>query len=239
MAELRFPVRDPEECLVNDLPEVLKQAVAAGQLDEAEVPVIRELRDRLIVDGADTFGDALTRLEALGAAGQRRWLDQARQAVGLPTATEVEKARADAKFERELERISPPPPEPWSEMQSCPYCMAFPIDEHGRWIATDLERWHCPEHRDKAGPDDLQKHEPAYTGLFTRGGRPIPTDKEKARIKAWNEECRQAEEDERRRREEHDRRQAEALTEVRERFDREAEVSVLGIRVHPGNVKVN
>ena len=241
MAELRFPVRDPDDELAVNLHDVVRGAVANGQLTDTEAPVVREIGRRLILDGVQTFGEVLERLEGLGAAGQRQWLDEAHIARGMSSPTEVEQRRADFVFEGALARTWPPPPPSWDEMQVCPAqgCNARPTKDGGAWAPTDRVRWHCPAHEGLAAEGDMEPYEPPYTGFFTANGVPIPSEREKARIARWHEERQAEEERERELREEHDRREAEALAKVEERYDRDALISVGGIQVHPRNLRIN
>ena len=235
MAELRFPVRDPSDELATDLGIVVSRAVADGQLAEIEAPIVREIGMRLILDGARTFEDALEQLEGLGAAGQRQWLDDARVACGMETIAEVERQRADAKFESAWQRLQPPGPERWSPQQTChaPGCGAWPTGPAGNVIEVEVERWFCPRHR--AGHEaDMQPHEPAY--VLNANAALVPSAKEAARLAKWHEERQAEEEGERLAREEHESREAAALAAVRQKYEREATISVAGVRVHPGGL---
>ena len=234
MAEIRFPVRDADDELATDLGDVIRQAVADGQLTDTEASIAREIRTRLVLDGARTSEDALERLERLGPAGQRQWLDEARQAVGLASASELEQAKADAKWESAWQSLQPPGPERWSEWQGCPAqgCRARPTNPSGALRPVSVNRWWCPRHEHLAGPSDLEEYEPPVVG-FGLNGRPIYSEKEKARLKAWHEEREAEEARERELREEHARRKAEALADVSERYEREATINVLGVQCHP------
>ena len=215
MAELRFPFRHPDDELATDLGDVIRQAAADGQLTDTEASIAREIRTRLVLDGARTSEDAVERLEGLGAAGQRQWLDDARQAVGLLSATDLEQRREDARFESAWQRLQPPPPPQWSPLQGCPAkgCNARPTTPSGAWQEVECEQWWCPAHR--AGHEaDMEPHEPAYVGISLTG-KPIPSPREAARIAAWHEEHQAEEEREREAREDHDRREAEALDQGR------------------------
>lgn len=233
MAELRFPVRDPSDQLAIEFGDVVKQAVAGGQLADTEAPVVRELGKRLLLDGCRTFEDALDRLEGLGAGGQRLWLDEARQAAGLSTATELDRRRAGARFESAFQRLQPPDPEPWRPLQRCPECGCYPTKDGGAWREVDCSQWWCEEHR-TGHEDDMKPYEPPYRVSGT--GRLIPSERERKRIEAWHRERQEEEERERGAREEHERREYEAIAKVRDQYERTATISVLGHRVHPRDV---
>ena len=164
-------------------------------------------------------------------------MDWAREKAGLVSATEADQNRADRHFENEMARLSPPPPPKWSPLQACPACGAIPADESGALIESDLEQFWCDEHKDQAAPGDLEKHVPAIIGLDGNLA-PVYSERERARIAAWYAQREEEEENERRERQEDDEAKAEALAKVRERFDREGTVSVMGIEVHPGDVHV-
>ncbi|MGA8926074.1 MAG: hypothetical protein WB462_07615 [Solirubrobacterales bacterium] len=239
MADLRFPIRDPGDELGADFGEVVSEAVANGQLSQDEVPVIREIRRRFVIEeGVQTFGEALERLEGLGDPGRRQWLDAARVACGMESITAIEQRRADLVFEGALARTWPPPPPQWSEMQRCPECGAYPTKAGGAWTPVTVEKWWCDEHKHLAEEGDLEEHQEPYIG-FNGSGAPIMSEREAARVRKWHEE-REAEEaraDELR--EEHARQEGEALDRVQERYDREAWVSVAGQRVHPRDITVS
>jgi hypothetical protein len=231
VAELRFPVGDLGDDLATELGGVVKQAVADGQLADTDAPVVRELGMRLILNGARTFENALDRLEGLGAAGQRQWLDDARQSCGLPTATELERRRGEAVFARELDRLQPPGPPKWSPLQRCPECGAYP-GEGGSWKPVTCEKWWCDEHRHLAAEGDLEEHEAPYVG-FSHTGKPIPSERERARLEAWYQERRESEERERRKREEHDEAVAETIEAAKQHYIEQGEISVMGVRTKP------
>jgi hypothetical protein len=237
MAELRFPIRDPDDELATDLGDVIRQAVADGQLTDTEASIAREIRTRLVLDGARTSEDAVERLERLGPAGQRQWLDEARIACGLPSATELEQRREDALFESALARVSPPPPPEWDEMQRCPECGRYPTENGGAWRPVSVERWWCEEHKHLAEEGDLEEHvAPYFLGV---NGRLIPSEREAARIAKWHREREESEERERELREQHLEAEAQALDAVRQRHEETAVVSVAGYRVHPNGRIVN
>ena len=237
MAELRFPIRDPSDELATDFGEVVRGAVADGQLTDTEASIAREIRTRLVLDGARTSADALERLEGLGAAGQRQWLDEARIACGLPSETELEQRREQRRIEARFCDHDIPGPPPWDPLQRCPQCGTYPTKDGGAWTEVSVEKWWCPEHRDLAQPGDMEPHQPAY--YIGVNGRPIPSEREKARIAAEIRKRDEPLERERQQREEHARREAEALEEVERNYQETATINILGVQCHPDGRIVN
>ncbi len=70
----------------------------------------------------------------------------------------------------------------------------------------------------------MEPHQPAYVNIGMNG-RPIPSEREKARIAAEIRKRDEPREREQELREEHARKQAEALDAVRERYGRTEEVA--------------
>ncbi len=211
MAEIRFPTSDPADELACDLDDVVNRALATDQLAEHEAPVAREIGERLIVAGCDTFADAVERLEVLGPDGRRKLLDEARVSLGMETIAEIEQRREDARFESAWQRLQPPPPPEWSPLQSCPACGTRPVKDGGAWAEVECEQWWCFKHR--AGHEaDMEPHQPAY--VLNANAAPVPSERERARLEACHRERQGSEERERELREEHADRQNAASDQV-------------------------
>ena len=228
--EINIPYRSRDD-------PVSEIGFAARDLPEDERPVVQRLALDAITSGTETVGDFLDELEGLSEPERRQRLDEARIACGMESATELEQRREDAIFEDAWQRLQPPPPPEWDEMQRCPVCGIYPTKAGGAWAPTKLERWHCPEHEHLAEEGDMDEHvAPYFPGV---NGRLIPSPREKARLEAWHREREESEERERELREEHLEAEAAALDAVRESYGSEAWVSVAGVQVHPANLRIN
>ena len=231
--EINIPFRDREDLVLEAI-----RAARDSDLPEQEVQVVDVLARDALERGIPTVGGLLDELDGLDRDGQRARLDWAREKAGLVSATESDRRRDDAKFEGAWQALRPPPPPEWSAMQHCPECGAYPTESSGAWAPVSVQKWWCETHRDRAAEGDMDEYEPPIIG-FGLNGRPIYSEKEKARLKAWHE-AREAEEArERELREEHDRREREALDAVSERYEREETISVAGVQLHPANLRIN
>jgi len=74
---------------------------------------------------------------------------------------------------------------------------------------------------------------------FGVNGRLVPSEREPARLAEWWRQHEQEQNRERDEREQYARRKGEAIDQVRERFEEEAQVCVAGVRMNPGGVRVN
>jgi hypothetical protein len=227
--QIDIPYKDRGD-LVLDTIKAAKEKFGEGDQRTRVVEVLAN--DALFNHGVTTVGQLIDGLGALDRAGVRARLDWARGELGLPSTGEVEQRREDSRFEAEFRRLQPPPPPRWGPMQSCPHCTAYPVDETGKWIATDLQRWHCPQHRHLAAEADLAKYEPPYVG-FTSSGAPRPSAKEQARIAKWMKQDEDDRERERRQREAHDQAVAETIEAAKQHYADHGQISVLGIRTRP------
>ena len=227
--QITIPFRDREDLVLDAI-----TAARGSQLREDEVQVVDVLARDALERGVTTVGELLDELGQLDRSETRRRLDWAREKAGLISATEADRRREDAKFERELERLQPPPPPRWSPLQGCPArgCNARPMTPEGGWREVEINRWWCPSHRHLAGPDDFQPHESPYLGIGLNG-QLIASEKEKARIAEWMNQQQEEQEREREQREELRSREGEAIKEAKERYADEGEISVMGIRTRP------
>ncbi len=230
--EIRIPYYgDPDDV-------VLFVASAAREtMDADDARVVEVIAKDALQRGVLTVGQLLDEYQGLSEAERRQRFDSAREQAGLISATESDKRREDARFESGWQALQPPGPERWSPLQACPACGARPVKDAGAWAEVECEQWWCEEHR--AGHEaDMEEHQPAIVGL-SQTYAPVYSEREAKRLKAWHDERQADEERERELREEHQRRESAALSEVKERYEREAEISVNGIQVHPDGRLVN
>jgi hypothetical protein len=189
------------------------------------------VNDAFFNRGVTSVGQLIDGFNALDQAGARARLDWARGELGLPSTAEVEKRRADAKFEAEARRLEPPPPPRWNPLQRCPECGTFP-GEGGSWKPVNCERWWCDAHKHLAAEGDLEEHVPAIIGL-TSSGAPVYSPKERRRRAEWLKKQKDDQERERRQREAHDQAVAETIEEAKQHYIDHGEISIMGVRARP------
>lgn len=100
-------------------------------------------------DGVETVADALGHLEQLGGDGRRRLLDRARVANGWPPTAAVDEAeRQRAAPAVPVRRVGEQTDGAGRLLQTCGEegCPAYPTDESGALVGSDLVRWYCPDH---------------------------------------------------------------------------------------------
>lgn len=117
---------------------------------------------------------------------------------------------------------------------SDPDCAAIPTTPSGAWRPVSDRRWWCPDHKHRAQPGDDLPPEPTYFLSPTGGLRLNPNSEEGKRVRREDERRREEE----RQRREADEREGAALEAVRDKYEEEATISILGHRVHPGDIRV-
>jgi hypothetical protein len=128
---------------------------------------MRELVIRARLDGlATTAGELLDALQAMAPAARRQLLDQARDAVGLESIEDLERARAPAG----IRRVNVA-----NGLQQCHHdgCSTIPTDEYGAWCRVNCRAWYCPEHR--AGHDDDMR-DLGFGLRYSENGVLVPDD---------------------------------------------------------------
>ena len=180
----------------------------------------------------ETVGQFLDELEHLDTAGRRRLLDGARKQCGLEASIAIDHAREQRAIDRRFEQFDIPGPPRWSEWQGCPAkgCNVRPTEPSGALRPVLVNQWWCERHKHMARPGDLEEHEPPYVG-FSDTGRPIPSEKEKARIREEVERRDAPRRREQEKRQAHREAEADALDEVERRYREQTTCSIGGVRV--------
>jgi hypothetical protein len=156
---------DPTEPLLT----VVDAARVALQGDDRAIA--RQIALELMSRGFTTVGAALEVLEAASPAERRVLLDDARQAAGLPSSAQADRARARA---REVPMTGAPARDPAGyALQPCAICGTMPVrSDTGGPMATRARRWHCPAHEHLATSDDRADWTPRIVVRAERVGRP-------------------------------------------------------------------
>jgi hypothetical protein len=150
--EIRLPIRDRSEPLnahaFSDLPNALPE-------DHEREMARQLLLEGRVEHGFGTVGEVADWLEKLDGPARRRVLNRLRQHVGLLTTAEVEQQQ---RFEaaNENARLTSAKESPW-RFCSAEGCNRIPLDEvTGAPVPTDVRRWWCRAHRDRAQPGDME-----------------------------------------------------------------------------------
>jgi uncharacterized protein len=114
-----------------------------------------------------------------------------------------------------------------------PSCKSMATNSNGSLRLVVDRKWWCDTHLYLGGEHDHLPEPPTYV-LSSAGGLRLNPESELGKRTRAEDESRREEERQRR---EADKREAEALRKVRERYDREATISINGHRVHPANVR--
>jgi HK97 family phage prohead protease len=114
-------------------------------------------------------------------------------------------------------------------------CNAIPTKPSGAWRPVHDRTWWCPQHKHLAGPEDHLPEPATYTLNANFGLRLNPESATAKELRRKGEERREEE----RERREADEGESKALDLVRKQYEREATIPIAGVRVHPGDIRVN
>jgi hypothetical protein len=218
MSEIRIPFPDPiePEHTIADVYDGIRKSPG---LDDEERDLAQAIAHRALERGTVRAAELQ---EELDGAGARAIFDEARRSIGWRTISEQE---ADEEFERENANLPPGRDADGRCFQSCAAedCLAYPMDEQGIPTPVVDRIWWCDRHADQAGPDDHLPPEPKYV-IDPATMSPRAVGAEHARLLEEDREReRKAAE-----RSAQSRREAEALTEVQERYEAQAEPMRIG-----------
>ena len=147
--EIRIPFRDPGDPIT----DVAIDAQAFE--DPEERRIVRGIVHQALVSGCTTAGGLVDALDKASHEERRQMLDDAREAAGLKSATDIdsderfEAAQRDARL-RSSGRVA------GKAFVGCSAegCSALPMDAAGLPAPVADRRWWCEAHRALAGPDD-------------------------------------------------------------------------------------
>jgi hypothetical protein len=151
---IKFAYDTPGDPLDGDAIEL-----AGRGIEGEDRQVARHLALAAATDGAfDTVGSYLDHLDRIGQEGRRQVLNEARTELGLQSVEAIDARRLSVERSRALAHL-PERDEAGVAWLSCAAngCVASPIEPStGAARKTNVKRWWCSEHRDQAGPGDLE-----------------------------------------------------------------------------------
>ncbi len=213
---IQIPYRDREGLIVDVID------CAREILNGEELQVTEALAFGALERGTVRVGALLDELEQASPAERRALADQAREAAGLLSFSQIEENQEVAR----ATRWPPPPPSSGPPrdgdgraLQQCPHCAEISRSVDGATIGPVREkRWHCEQHRHLAEPGDLEPWgEPMRFDPMT-GGLRMSEAAEAHYARVYERAVAEAAE-QRRIKQEQRKREAEALAKVRERHE--------------------
>jgi hypothetical protein len=168
--EIKLPFRSEDDWTL----EVID--AAREVMDGDELEVTEQIAHDALASGSTKVGELLRELEAAGPAGRRRLLDEAREAVGLLSTTEIEQNQRIAKAARD-DPLRPNPPGPLRDkngraVQKCaePDCKTLSPGDGTRPTPVAARKWWCSAHLANAAEGDMDPWTPPPLRFNDSGG---------------------------------------------------------------------